>query len=597
MIQPQPTPSPVRRFAILCSGFADERIRRQPWHTADGLARGLAAHGHEVRLFTDTGRPSSAGGYTVESVPALLRTGSPSRELRDALATAPADQVFLLTGATQLARLRPLRLGAPVTLIMGSPRLHLGEVFRMGIAQLWHERALLTLPLLNALLPGALLRGGFHRSGAADIVYLSGAARERFTSLGLMPGRLLLPQIDASSLLPPAPEGVFRVGYFGPPLATRGADLALEAFEEAVARGLDGRLQLLLRPDSGAASIGRFLARIDQSPQRHRIDCKVGMLRPQALRHELARCHAFLLPFRLTIAEVPLVIIEAGLSGRPTIVLEAPGVDEMARQLGGLVAASPAALPDALLAAASRPPAAPRDARAWTDWPCAVAPLLEPAAGGLAGYRMVALTGTDGAGKTFLLHGLQRRLDAAGIPHRHVWSRFRNYLSKPLLGATRLTGHNRKEDFGGGSIGYHEFAGRSWLAWPFLCLQVLDNLLDIWWRYHRSADRRLVVADRCIYDTLVDLAIDTGLDDVVFGRLGHRLVDLLPAPRLVAVLNRPVAAMRSHRPDVLLDRNFARRRALYQRLAQEFGLPVLENDGPAETVLERLERLGAGARP
>ena len=168
--------------------------------------------------------------------------------------------------------------------------------------------------------------------------------------------------------------------------------------------------------------------------------------------------------------------------------------------------------------------------------------------------------------------GPGRRMDAAGIPHRHVWTRFRNYLSKPLLAATRLSGHNRKEDFGGGSIGYHEFAGRSWLAWPFLCLQVLDNLFDIWWRYHRSADRRVVVADRCIYDTLVDLAIDTGLDDVVFGPLGHRLVDLLPAPRLVAVLNRPVAAMRNHRPDVLLDRNFARRRALFFLVMTTFSL-------------------------
>lgn len=597
MIHPQPAPSPVRRFAILCPGFKDERIRRQPWHTADGLARGLAAHGHEVRLYTDADRARSTGQYAVEALPALLVRGSPSKDLRKALAAAPTDQVFFLTGATQLARLQPLRLGAPVTLVMGSPRLHLGEVFRMGITQLWHERAVLTLPLLNALLPGALLRSGFRRSGAADIVYLSAAARERFSSLGLAPGRLLPPQVDTASLLPPAPAGTFRVGYFGPPLATRGADLALEAFEEAVARGLDGRLQLLLRPDSGAASIGRFLARVDQSPQRHRIDCKVGMLRPETLRLELARCHAFLLPFRLTIAEVPLVIIEAGLSGRPTIVLEAPGVDEMARQLGGLVASSPAALPDALFAAAARPPSSPRDARAWTDWSRAVAPLLEPAAGGFAKYRMVALTGTDGAGKTFLLHGLQRRMDAAGVPHRHVWTRFRNYLSKPLLGATRLSGHNRKEDFGGGSIGYHEFAGRSWLAWPFLCLQVLDNLFDIWWRYHRSADQRVVVADRCVYDTLVDLAIDTGLDDVVFGPLGHRLVAMLPAPRLVVVLNRPVAAMRIHRPDVLLDRNFARRRALYQRLAQEFRLPVLENDGPVDMVLDHLERLAAGTPP
>ena len=77
----------------------------------------------------------------------------------------------------------------------------------------------------------------------------------------------------------------------------------------------------------------------------------------------------------------------------------------------------------------------------------------------------------------------------------------------------------------------------------------------------------VILADRCIYDTLVDLAVDTGLDDVVFGPLGHWLARRLPAPHLAVVLNRPVAAIRADRPDVLLDRNFARRRALYRRLA------------------------------
>ena len=57
----------------------------------------------------------------------------------------------------------------------------------------------------------------------------------------------------------------------------------------------------------------------------------------------------------------------------------------------------------------------------------------------------------------------------------------------------------------------------------------------------------------------------------------------------------PVAAIRANRPDVLLDRNFARRRALYRRLAAEFRLPVLENDCSPEQVLDRLERLAAGA--
>ncbi|MGD9510252.1 MAG: glycosyltransferase [Geminicoccaceae bacterium] len=594
MIGARPVPQTGRRFAILCPGFAADRIRRQPWHVADGLARGLLAAGHAVHLCTDLTGPPPASRYPVSTLE-LLVAGRPSRALRAFLAGHAWDRIFLVTGAAQLARLGPLDLGIPVSLVMASPRLRPTELLRLGPLALYRERALLALPLLNALLPGAVLRAAVRRSGADRIVYLSEAARTRFAALGLPLGQLLRPQIEPDTVLPPPPPGQpFRLGYFGPPLAARGADLALRAFEAARARGLDGRLQLLLRPDSGARSIERFLARVRRSPCRDAIDCRVGMLEPAELRSALASCHAFILPFRTPVSEVPLAVIEAGLSGRPTIVLPAPGVEEIARRLGGIVAATPARLPDAILAVAGGAHGRPPGRTGWTDWRTAVAPLAERSAG-LAAFRLVALVGVDGGGKTFLLRALERRLAEAGVPHRHVWTRFRNYLSKPLLALARLTGHNRKERVGAVRIGYHEFAGRPWLAWPFLVLQVADLVLDCWWRYHRRHDRRLVLADRCVYDTLVDLAVDTGLDEVLFGPLGRWLVARLPRPHLALVLNRPVAAIRADRPDVLLDRNFARRRALYRRLAAEFRLPVLENDSSPGQVLDRLERLAAGA--
>ena len=65
MIQAQTVSSPALRIAILCPGFAAGRIRRQPWHVADGLARGLAALGHDVRLLTDALGSRPAAPYPV----------------------------------------------------------------------------------------------------------------------------------------------------------------------------------------------------------------------------------------------------------------------------------------------------------------------------------------------------------------------------------------------------------------------------------------------------------------------------------------------------------------------------------------------------
>jgi hypothetical protein len=173
-----------------------------------------------------------------------------------------------------------------------------------------------------------------------------------------------------------------------------------------------------------------------------------------------------------------------------------------------------------------------------------------------------------------------------------VWSRFRNYLSKPLLALTRLSGHNRKEQHAGFRIGYHDFARCLPLALTFLLLQLADTALDVLYRF-RLGSRVPILADRCAIDTLVDLAVDTGQDDLVLDRLGPLLFRLLPQPRLTVLIERSPALIARQRPDALADRHFARRRALYGRLARSLGMPVLANDGPLEATLEELLELAS----
>jgi len=586
-----PAARPERRFAIVCFGLERDRIRRQPWHVALGIARGFTAHGARVTLVTDAHDPPHETQLEIVRVPRLLERGRASDALRAVVAAGRFERVFLVSGALGLARMRRLGLEAPVTIVLASPRARLRELFSVGLGALWREREVAALPLVNALLPGFLLRRGLARSGADDVLYLSEAARLRYSALGLPRGRLLRPQVDSALCtgLPP-PSAPPRVAYLGPALALRGVDLVIEAFERATALGLDARLELLIRPDGGPRPRAWLERRIATSPARARIELDTRMLPPDELRDRLARCHAFLLPFRAPVSETPLVVVEAALTGRPIVVLDAPGVSEYAAALGGIVSGRPEDLPLALLQALRRPPGPAPDPAGWTNWERAVGPLLAPRHP-FARYRLVALCGVDGAGKTFLLDRLRARLGAEGVATRHVWSRFRNYLSKPLLAAARLTGHNRKERHSGFTIGYHDFRGTLW-ARPFLALQAVDLALDTLARFRAP---ELILADRCPLDTLVDLAVDTGLDEFVFERLGPRILALLPKPTAAIVLERSPALVAASRPDVLADRNFARRRALYRRLADRFGLPRVENDGPIEATVEAvLEAVGSG---
>lgn len=587
-------PSPERRacsgtIAIVCFGYEPSRTRRQPWAVARGLMEGFAALGRTSVIVTDE-QASVPPDPQVVCVERLYERGRPSAALGAEIERLNPTAVFVLTGAWQLARMRDVSWRALTYLVMTAPRLQLRELLAPGLRQVWDERALLALPLWNALLPGWLLRIGYHRSNADSLVYLSRETRSRYHQLGLPRGKALRPQVRQFACAPAAADGTVPiVTYLGPPLEMRGAWLALETFEAVVATGARARLLLLLRPDGDPARMQAMLERVQASPACDLIQCETEMLDRARLDASVAETDVFLLPFRAPVSEVPLVVLEAGLSGRPVVVLAAPGVSAYAEELGGIVAESPRDLPEALAHALRRGRTSPLHPKAWRGWENAVRSLAPTRRRPLDQHRLICLCGVDGSGKSFLLEHLQAELDRRGISHRHVWTRFRNYLSKPLLALTRLTGHNRKVEHDGTRTGYHEFDRYPWLAWPFLALQTLDNLIDMFWRYPR---RGLILGDRCVLDTLVDLAVDTGLDDLVISRLGPRLLRQLPSPRLLVIIERPVRLIQQDRPDALADRNFARRRALYGRIAREFGLAVVHNDGsPRRAIHQILARI------
>ncbi len=589
-LRPAAEPAPRLPVLLLCFGFDDHRLGRQPWHTAHGLALGLRAHGREVTLVTDAGRPPEKPGYTVLRVPRLLRGGRPAADVRVIAHGLRPERIFLIGGLLELARLRRLDLGAPVHYILASPCLRLREILPVGPRALWRERAFLLHAFANALLPGWLLRRAVARSGLANLVYLSPTTRERLGRLGLPRGRLLVPQLTRPIVrMAPHPGGTPRtLAYFGPPLAARGAFLVVKTFERLCARGADVRLLMLLRPDDPSA-LAALRRRIARSRWRQRITVEARHLDEEALIRRLADCHVFLLPFLAPVSEVPLVVIEAALTGRRVVLLDRPGVGDYGRRLGATVVARPERLPEAILGVLEAPAQEPAVATCFADWRAATAPLLEADSKTAAlPLRLIAVCGADGTGKTTLADALARELRADGLEPVRVWSRFRNYLSLPFLALMHLTGHCRRIHRDGVTLGLRDFRRNALLAHTFLLLQTADQILDILLRFRLR--RGLLLADRCVYDTLVDLALDSGRADFVFRRIAPLLLALLPEPRRVIMLARSPALIARDRPDALADGRERERRGLYERLAREFGLPVVATEGAVDEALRELSR-------
>ncbi len=230
--------APAETIAVVCFGFEADRLRRQPWHVAHGLARGFTALGHHVRILTDAIAPPTAQGYETERVTALFGHGGPHASLRAALARLAPSRIFLICGALRLARLGSLDLGAPVSLVMTSPRVHARELAALPLSTWWHEWSVLRGPLLDALAAGLRSpprlppergrRNGLSEPRRARAVRRLGpAARVADRTAG---------RADQAAASPRGSRP--RIVYLGPPLELRGAWLALESFEAAMAQGL-----------------------------------------------------------------------------------------------------------------------------------------------------------------------------------------------------------------------------------------------------------------------------------------------------------------------------------------------------------------------
>ena len=200
--------------------------------------------------------------------------------------------------------------------------------------------------------------------------------------------------------------------------------------------------------------------------------------------------------------------------------------------------------------------------------------------------NLIFITGIDGSGKSYFAGELVRHLESQHIPVKHVWARFMNYTSKPLLGLCRVLKLSYRENHGGVIVGYHDFEKSSIVSMLFVLLQLIDIkivvlfkiLLPIWFG-------KVVICERGPYDTFIDLMVDikkTWPCRPLFRKL---FFYLLPKEHVVLYLQRKKEDILLLRPDVGLDKNFDFRNALYAKCADIFKWDVIDNNGTKEDTL------------
>ena len=508
------------------------------------------------------------------------------------------------SGAARLARLQPPGSGRAGIAGDGEPAASAGELLRLGLGPLWRERSLLALPLLNALAAGiaAARRPAPVRAPTTSSISAP-TARRRFAAAGAAAGP---PAAAAGRRRRPAATAS-GAGRSRSAISARRWRPAAPIWRSRRSRrrsprGLDARLAAAAAPGQRPSVPEPLSGPGRAQPARDAIECRVGMLAPAgAARRPSPAATPSCCPFRVHDLRSPAGGDRGGLSGRPTIVLPAPGVDEIARRARRHrrgVARRPAR-------GRCWPPRPGRRRRPVTVPPgrtgrrpstrCSIRPaaaLARLPAGGARRRRRRrqdlprcdALRAPAASGGHPPPPGLEPlpQLPVQAAPGADAAHRPQPQGSWTATFASATT----ISPAGPGSPG-RSCACRS-----------LDNVLDIWWRYHRpptGGSSWPIAASTTRWSTSPSTP---GWTSVVFGRLGALAGRaLLPEPRLAVVLNRsggrdprrtgPMSCSTATSPAAARSTGASR---------AEFGLPVLENDARRWTLGARPPRAAGGCQ-
>ena len=195
--------------------------------------------------------------------------------------------------------------------------------------------------------------------------------------------------------------------------------------------------------------------------------------------------------------------------------------------------------------------------------------------------KVICFSGIDGSGKSTHARLVFKELKAKGINCRYRWLRYPRFFSFIPEALYGLISSTRKTGFSSSSHKIYKT--------PFHSSKVVINL----WPLFQLVDAFLImmknvylpaffgctlILDRCIIDTLVDIAVSLKNEKLIFGVVGKSFLKLIPNNSLVLIFDveESIAVFRKNQTDDV--DTLTRKRILYKSLSKTYRWNVIYTD-------------------
>jgi thymidylate kinase len=221
---------------------------------------------------------------------------------------------------------------------------------------------------------------------------------------------------------------------------------------------------------------------------------------------------------------------------------------------------------------------------------------------------LIAITGIDGCGKSTQVKMMSERLSAEGWDAVSLWTGGNKTLSRPLVRAGQFLlraprrGRDRRfyardaarqslsQEFSAYLGSSHRLFRHGLMRRAWTDLSLAEHALEIAVAVTPHLRRgRVVVCDRYIYRTVVNLAVLLDLSEAELTRLlRHPALRLIPHPAVYVLLDIPAEVGYARKQDLPSLEYVARRVPIYRQIAAMTRMPVIDATQSPQYIHERM---------
>lgn len=204
--------------------------------------------------------------------------------------------------------------------------------------------------------------------------------------------------------------------------------------------------------------------------------------------------------------------------------------------------------------------------------------------------KYIIISGVDGSGKTTVIEGVRKQLEADGKKVGYIWMRYNFKLIRLMHAIAKVTGLAYKQKTEMGEMWLHRFYNNKLFCWFYIRCSYIDNWLARKKPIALAKAQKLdyVICDRWVNDIIIDLGSETHKTDILSSKWYHRFQTLLPKESYQFVVIRNRKDVLDCRVENTFNEAFGYRYDLYQQIVNMPEVNLVDNTGTVESSIQQV---------